>query len=124
MAKTSKDESLVMSLLLLVSERKIIFCRYIATTSYNMAYIFSVGSAQSTFIIAIRDFSTVLSLLFLRYLVRNSWSWIVERYFSSCKAINLSFPVITLVFIYLRVINSSLIKSLNYFYCIFFFQCN
>ena len=124
MAKTSKDESLVMSLLLLVSERKIIFCRYIATTSYNMAYIFSVGSAQSTFIIAIRDFSTVLSLLFLRYLVRNSWSWIVERYFSSCKAINLSFPVITLVFIYLRVINSSLIKSLNYFYCIFFFLCD
>ena len=124
MAKTSKDESLVMSLLLLVSERKIIFCRYIATTSYNMAYIFSVGSAQSTFIIAIRDFSTVLSLLFLRYLVRNSWSWIVERYFSSCKAINLSFPVITLVFIYLSVINSSLIKYLNYFYFIFFFLCD
>ena len=124
MAKTSKDESLVMSLLLLVSERKIIFCRYIATTSYNMAYIFSVGSAQSTFIIAIRDFSTVLSLLFLRYLVRNSWSWIVKRYFSSCKVINLSFPVIALVFIYFCVINSPLIKSLNYFYCIFFFQCN
>lgn len=124
MAKTSYDESSVMSWLLLVSERKIISCRHIETTSYNMAYIFSVGSAQSTFIIAIRDFSTVLSLLFLRYLVRNSWSWIVERYFSSCKAINLSFPVITLVFIYLRVINSSLIKSLNYFYCIFFFLCD
>ena len=68
MAKTSKDESLVMSLLLLVSERKIIFCRYIATTSYNMAYIFSVGSAQSTFIIAIRDFSTVLSSIVFKIL--------------------------------------------------------
>ena len=67
MAKTSKDESLVMSLLLLVSERKI-FCRYIATTSYNMAYIFSVGSAQSTFIIAIRDFSTVLSSIVFKIL--------------------------------------------------------
>ena len=44
-----------------VVSEKVISCRHMGTTSYNMAYIFNVGSTQSEFIIAIGVFSTVSS---------------------------------------------------------------
>ena len=57
-----------------VVSEKVISCRHMGTTSYNMAYIFNVGSTQSEFIIAIGFFPLSQALLFLRCLVDNSWS--------------------------------------------------